>query len=119
MGHRQRAKLRPIIAVILFSLLAYAIFSRGKQQSVLHTGFTSQPGDAGYTEGGQHNNLSLNAAECARTFPGLTKEIDDFVSRGPFDLPFKIGVVLQGKVENGQVSFMGDLETHQANEESQ
>jgi hypothetical protein len=32
------------------------------------------------------NNRFLTAEQCAATFPGLTKEIDDVVAKGPFTL---------------------------------
>lgn len=34
-------------------------------------------------------NLSLTEEQCRATFPGLMKEIDDAVARGPFDLKKK------------------------------
>lgn len=30
------------------------------------------------------NNLSLDEAQCNAAFPGLTKEVDDMVAKGPF-----------------------------------
>jgi hypothetical protein len=51
--------------------------------------------------------LDLTAEECRATFPGLTKEVDDAVNRGPFQLKKAPGYtrgLVQGKIENGKVS---------------
>jgi hypothetical protein len=51
--------------------------------------------------------LDLTAEECGATFPGLTKEVDDAVNRGPFQLKKAPGYtrgLVQGKIENGKVS---------------
>jgi hypothetical protein len=47
--------------------------------------------------------LSLTEAECSRAFPGLTKEVDDAVALGPFELKFRQGVLLQAKIESGRL----------------
>src|ERR1700709_120772 len=53
-------------------------------------------------------NLSMTEEQCQDTFPGLTKEIDDAVARGPFELERArddyTGLV-QGRIENGKVRF--------------
>jgi len=51
-------------------------------------------------------NRALNEEQCRAAFPGLTKEIDDAVARGPFKLdkepPDHQGLV-QGRIKNGKV----------------
>jgi hypothetical protein len=57
-------------------------------------------------------NLSLNEEECDAAFPGLTKEIDDAVSLGPFKVK-QTGDLgpLQGRIKDGKVclSFISCL----------
>ncbi|KAL2263798.1 hypothetical protein VTK26DRAFT_5090 [Humicola hyalothermophila] len=50
------------------------------------------------------NNLSLDEDECNIAFPGLTKEIDDAVAEGPFQVKQtgKLGP-LQGRIKDGQI----------------
>ncbi len=52
------------------------------------------------------NNLSLDTGECEAYFPGLTKEIDDVVAEGPFQVR-QTGDLgpLQGRIEDGKVCF--------------
>lgn len=51
-------------------------------------------------------NRALNEEQCRAAFPGLTKEIDDAVARGPFKLdkepPDHQGLV-QGRIKNGKL----------------
>lgn len=51
------------------------------------------------------DNLLLTEAECNQAFPGLAQEIEQAKALGPFDLPFKNKVVLQGRIENGEVHY--------------
>jgi hypothetical protein len=50
------------------------------------------------------NNLSLDEEQCKAYFPGLTKEIDDVVAKGPFQVK-QTGDLgpLQGRIKDGQV----------------
>ena len=50
------------------------------------------------------NDLSLDEAQCEAYFPGLTKEIDEVVAEGPFEVK-RTGDMgpLQGRIRNGQV----------------
>ncbi len=50
------------------------------------------------------NNLSLDTEECEAYFPGLTKEIDDVVAEGPFQVK-QTGDLgpLQGRIQDGKV----------------
>ncbi|AEO59270.1 hypothetical protein MYCTH_2307437 [Thermothelomyces thermophilus ATCC 42464] len=53
------------------------------------------------------NNLSLDEAQCNAYFPGLTKEIDDAVAEGPFQVK-QMGDMgpLQGRIKDGQISII-------------
>ncbi|KAH8887757.1 hypothetical protein GQ53DRAFT_267911 [Thozetella sp. PMI_491] len=53
---------------------------------------------------GQLHNLSLDEAQCAATFPGLTSQIDDVVAEGPFKVK-QTGDLgpLQGRIQHGQI----------------
>jgi len=50
------------------------------------------------------DNLSLNEQQCRAYFPGLTKEVDDMVARGPFEVK-QTGDLgpLQGRIKDGRV----------------
>ncbi|KAK4239931.1 lactation elevated protein 1 [Achaetomium macrosporum] len=50
------------------------------------------------------NNLSLDEEQCNAYFPGLTKEIDDAVAQGPFQVK-QTGDLgpLQGRIKDGQI----------------
>lgn len=50
-----------------------------------------------------HDNLLLTESQCEYIFPGLTRQLDEARALGPFDLTFRNRVVLQGKIENGEV----------------
>jgi hypothetical protein len=52
--------------------------------------------------------LDMTAAECSAAFPGLTKEIEIAVARGPFELkkmPNHATGMVQGRIEDGKVGF--------------
>ncbi|GAB1316267.1 Glycosyl transferase CAP10 domain-containing protein [Madurella fahalii] len=50
------------------------------------------------------NNLSLDEEQCDAAFPGLTKEIDDVVAEGPFQVKQANGLgPLQGRIQDGQI----------------
>ncbi|KAI1765134.1 hypothetical protein GGR53DRAFT_282214 [Hypoxylon sp. FL1150] len=55
------------------------------------------------------NNRFLTAPQCAAAFPGLTKEIDDVVAKGPFVLPrnphFGMGPLI-ARVRDGKLSIL-------------
>ena len=51
-------------------------------------------------------SLSLTDAQCKAMFPKLTKEIDDAVARGPFDLkkqPADYAGLVQGRIKDGKL----------------
>lgn len=50
--------------------------------------------------------LDMTTAGCNAAFPGLTKEIEDAVARGPFVLKRQPGHatgIVQGRIEDGKV----------------
>lgn len=52
-------------------------------------------------------NLSLTEEQCRATFPGLVKEIDDAVARGPFHLekePDDYTGMVQLRIRDGKVT---------------
>ena len=50
------------------------------------------------------NNLSLDQDQCDAAFPGLTKEIDDMVAKGPFTVNHTGDLgPLQGRIKDGKV----------------
>ncbi|KAK4172797.1 glycosyl transferase family 90-domain-containing protein [Triangularia setosa] len=51
------------------------------------------------------NNLSLDEDQCDAAFPGLTKEIDDAVAEGPFNMKKYSNNQgpLQGRIKDGQI----------------
>lgn len=54
----------------------------------------------------------LTTNECLATFPGLTREIDEAVDRGLFQLkkmPYYTTGLVQGKIENGKVGWKGSV----------
>lgn len=56
------------------------------------------------------NNLSLDEEQCNAAFPGLTKEIEDTVAEGPFQVK-QTGDLgpLQGRIKDGQVGGLYPL----------
>lgn len=53
------------------------------------------------------NNLSLNEGQCNAAFPGLTKDIDDAVAQGPFQVK-QIGDLgpVQARIKDGQLHII-------------
>ena len=50
------------------------------------------------------NNLSLDAETCRATFPGLMKEIDDTVARGPFKVKRSSDLgPMQVRIKDGRI----------------
>lgn len=52
-------------------------------------------------------NLFLGEEQCRATFPGLMKEIDDVVARGPFELekePDDYTGMVQARIKDGKVN---------------
>lgn len=56
--------------------------------------------------------LDMTTAECRAAFPGLTREVEIAVARGPFDLkrmPSHATGMVQGRIEDGKVGSEGLL----------
>lgn len=53
------------------------------------------------------NNRLMTSQQCADTFPGLTKEIDDAVAKGPFTLTktSELGPLL-ARINDGKVGYL-------------
>lgn len=99
---KQRARFHFLLFLLLF-LILFSLSSRlsaHNDLTVRRPGHVTSPGHHGLQ---YEDTLSLDEGDCSRTFPGLTKEVDDAVSLGSFQLPFSDGAVLQAKIESGQV----------------
>ncbi len=72
----------------------------------------------GYPSKETLENLSLTEGECRTTFPGLMKEVDDAVARGPFILkkePDNYTGLVQLRIKDGKVSLLVDLSNPNSN----
>lgn len=106
MGQRRRSKLRFVLGLGLSCILVYALLlKRVERQTLVYSASAKPPDNGSKSTQRINSNLSLEEEQCAETFPGLTKEVEDFVEQGPFDLALRDGYVLQGKIEDGQVSL--------------
>ncbi|KAL2162429.1 hypothetical protein VTH06DRAFT_7342 [Thermothelomyces fergusii] len=115
--HSRRRQLRQMTLVLGAALALYCVVF------VWHT-----PGSAAGTPSSPRplppeilDNLSLDEAQCRAYFPGLTKEIDDVVAKGPFPVK-QTGDLgpLQGRIKDGQISIIhaqrkSDLSTEMMN----
>ncbi|KAI9167742.1 O-glucosyltransferase-like protein [Paramyrothecium foliicola] len=106
MAYNQRTKLPSIILLCIVFVLLYQLSSGFSETK----NFTSRREKHSHSSSPPPKDtrkvddiLTLTAADCSVTFPGLTKEVDDAVAQGPFELPFKNGIVLQAKLESGQL----------------
>lgn len=100
MSVRQRARfLVRISCILVFLVVVWFLFGsgRGNSRSTYTFSPTTRPLNP------EFDNLLLTESQCKNLFPHLTKEIETAKSLGPFDLPFKNKVVLQAKIENGEV----------------
>jgi len=70
--------------------------------------YTVVSGSGVYPTRGELEDLRMGDKQCRATFPGLMKEIDDAVARGPFELERQkddyTGLV-QARIENGKVNL--------------
>lgn len=94
-----RVALFVCVAVVLYNVFALSIGGSGVPSllSLLVTKYPSRE---------NLENRSLNDEQCSATFPGLTKEIDDAVARGPFKLdkaPQDYQGLVQGRIKDGHV----------------
>jgi hypothetical protein len=101
-------------ACFIFSFVALVDFFYGvsgfmgslKQRSYFDFFSTSYPSKETL------ENLSLTEGQCRITFPGLMKEIDDAVARGPFTLkkePDDYTGMVQLRIKDGKVSLLFNL----------
>jgi hypothetical protein len=99
MGVTQRSLLR--VAILAFAVIGVYNFLSSppivRIQNIFGTSYPSKE---------ILKNPSLTEGQCRTTFPGLTKEIDDAVTRGPFQLERArddyTGLV-QGRIADGKV----------------
>jgi hypothetical protein len=91
--------------LILLFVLFLAIFSLSPQIPNSIIPLSLHPGHV-FGNDPSPDSLALTGAECSRAFPGLTKEVDDAVALGSFQLPFGDGPVMQAKVVSGQLRVL-------------
>ena len=112
MALRRRALVRGACFIVGF--VALVVFFYGvpgfivslKQRSIFDFFLTSYPSKETLV------NLSLTEGQCRTTFPGLTKEIDDAVAKGPFILkkePDDYTGMVQLRIKDGKVSLLFNL----------
>ncbi|KAG4444387.1 hypothetical protein IFR05_000152 [Cadophora sp. M221] len=87
------------VVVVLYNVFALLIGGSGVPSlfSLLVTKYPSKE---------KLENRSLNEEQCRATFPGLAKEIDDAVARGPFKLdraPQDYQGLVQGRIKDGNL----------------
>lgn len=103
---RRRALLR--VACFVFGVIVLVNFYNGitifidslKRRSIFNL-FSNH-----YPSKETLENLSLIEQQCRATFPGLMKEIDDAVTRGPFDLekePDDYTGMVQLRIKDGHI----------------
>ncbi len=112
MGIRHRALLR--VGLVAFGVIALYNFFEG-----VHSFLNSVeplnilfPFSSHFPSKKILNTLSLNEHQCRATFPGLTKEIDDAVARGPFDLekePDDYAGLVQARIKDGKVRHIANV----------
>ncbi|KAK3305338.1 glycosyl transferase family 90-domain-containing protein [Chaetomium strumarium] len=93
----RRPKLRQITLVLGFILAFYCLVFVTRTPSSRGPSTKRPPREI-------LNNLSLDEEQCNAYFPGLTKEIDDAVAQGPFQVK-QTGDLgpLQGRIKEGQI----------------
>lgn len=106
MGVRRKNLLR--VAILGFGLIAICNFYYGVH-GLLHALALHRPISPfkRHTASKEaQGNLGLNEKECTREFPGLVKEINDAVARGPFVLnkqPDDYMGLVQARIKHGKV----------------
>lgn len=101
MNARHRARLRAwagplVFFIFVFLVLRHSILSPAR--SVDHHA------DMAPKRHDNYHNLLFTEAQCKDIFPDLTGQLEEIRAQGTFELPFRNRVVLQGKIENGEVS---------------
>ncbi len=109
MAPRQRALVR--IALFAVALIGLLVLYRVQQSDAITETNSIPPSKlinplTQYPLKEKLESLSLTEEQCAATFPHLTKEIEDSVARGPFELK-KVAAdlvgVVQGKIKDRKV----------------
>lgn len=105
MAYRSRSSIHTgiILLILLICIYVYHEQSDIPRSSILQFSIDEQKPSAETLQ-----SLSLTEDQCAAAFPGLTKEIDDAVARGPFPLmrqPDHHTGLVQGRIKNGKVLF--------------
>ena len=91
-----------ICGIVLFLILAYFY----RRISWTNGGYAELLYSKQYPSTETLKSLSLTEAQCDATFPGLAKEIDFAVARGPFDLkrgPDYAHGSVEGRIKDGKV----------------
>ncbi|KAH6652764.1 hypothetical protein BKA67DRAFT_518850 [Truncatella angustata] len=114
LNSRQSSYLRQIL-IICVGLLALYVFilvpdaSLDSSRTVLDTFPEGRQGKSGRTRLAQEllDNRFLTSEQCVTTFPGLTKEVDDAVAKGPFTLERSgpLGPLI-ARIKNGKLSIL-------------
>ncbi|APA08906.1 hypothetical protein sscle_04g036760 [Sclerotinia sclerotiorum 1980 UF-70] len=103
MAYRSRSPTH--IGIILLTVLV-CVYLYNKQPTNLRSSIIQFSVDEQKPSVDILQSLSLTEDQCAANFPGLTKEIDDAVARGPFPLrkqpDHRTGLV-QGRIKDGKV----------------
>jgi hypothetical protein len=106
MAPKRRAFVR--VAVFAFAVIVFCYFFHGITSFIrafTPSGFIGLFSEQ-YPSKETLESLTLTEEQCRATFPGLTKEIDDAVARGPFDLkrePDHSTGLVQGRIKDGKV----------------
>lgn len=91
------------LLIVLICIYLYDKQSKNLRSSIFQLSPNAQKPSADILQ-----SLSLTEDQCRAAFPGLTKEIDDAVARGPFPLKrqpdHRTGLV-QGRIKDGKVIF--------------
>lgn len=92
-----------LFLIVLVCVYLYDKQSTNLRSSILQFSVNEQTSSADILQ-----SLSLTEDQCRAAFPGLTKEIDDAVARGPFPLKRQPGHytgLVQGRIKDGKVYF--------------
>lgn len=106
---RQRSRLRactlPFLCLVAIATLFFTSVLSPNYGTSASSSSSTKPATAKNHRHDRFHNLLLSEAQCKATFPKLTQQLEEMKALGPFDLNFRNRVVLQGKIENGEVSF--------------
>ncbi|KAI5926900.1 hypothetical protein F4810DRAFT_416425 [Camillea tinctor] len=123
--HRQAARLKQIFVacVICLALYCFMLAPPGRPDTVLSSSSSSSSSSGAVSPEPEFHgpsykyeqlppelleNRSLTEAQCRASFPGLLKEVDDAVARGPFTLKrsrSSLGPLI-GRIRDGQLYIL-------------